>query len=100
MASLCLPNAPPSKTAPELPVARTQQHIHTNSQHTGHTPGPSPAAYTPPKTFSRPLRADLGSIQFPVMNKSFEVTFKPHEIKTVRIDPKSWRLQEVNLLEE
>jgi len=34
------------------------------------------------------------------MNKSFEVTFKPHEIKTVRIDPKSWRLQEVNLLEE
>jgi len=40
------------------------------------------------------------SIRLPSMDKAFDVSFKPHEIKTVRIDAKTWKATEVNLLEE
>ena len=39
-------------------------------------------------------------IQLPHLKKSFDVTFAPHEIKTVRINTKTWKLRETNLLEE
>ena len=40
------------------------------------------------------------NLHLPGARKSFPLTFKPHEIKTVRITPKTWQLKEVNLLEE
>ena len=40
------------------------------------------------------------TLHFPYWKKTFKVTFKPHEIKTLRIDPRTWQLDEVNLLEE
>lgn len=40
------------------------------------------------------------TLELPRVRKSFAVTFRPHEIKTVRIDTKTWQLKEVNLLEE
>jgi len=33
-------------------------------------------------------------------NKSYNLHFTPHEIKTVRINKNTWQLCEVNLLEE
>jgi len=40
------------------------------------------------------------TLHLPYWNKTFKVTFKPHEIKTVRIAPSTWKLEEVDLLEE
>ena len=39
-------------------------------------------------------------LHFPYFDKSFEVCFSPHEIKTLRINRNAWIIQEVNLLEE
>ncbi|HOJ34601.1 MAG TPA: glycoside hydrolase family 38 C-terminal domain-containing protein [Candidatus Hydrogenedentes bacterium] len=39
-------------------------------------------------------------IECPAMNKKFNVIFHPHEIKTLSIDPKTWKMRETNLLEE
>ena len=39
-------------------------------------------------------------IRFPHVKKSFEVMFGAHEIKTLRVDPRTWKAREVNLLEE
>jgi alpha-mannosidase len=49
------------------------------------------------ETAGRPVRTVL---HFPFKEKTFEVSFAPHEIKTLRFDPKKWTMQEVNLLEE
>jgi len=38
-------------------------------------------------------------IVLPVWEKRFGVSFRPHEIKTLRIDPRNWTITEVNLLE-
>jgi alpha-mannosidase len=40
------------------------------------------------------------TLHLPYLGKSFELSFAPHEIKTVRIDPRTWEIREVNLLEE
>ena len=40
------------------------------------------------------------TMHFPFKKKTFHVDFAPHEIKTLRIDPKKWTIKEVNLLEE
>jgi alpha-mannosidase len=40
------------------------------------------------------------SIKMPHFKKSFDVTFMPHEIKTLRIEAATWQAKEVNLLEE
>lgn len=39
-------------------------------------------------------------LHLPFLDKSFDLELAPHEIKTVRIDPASWAVHEVNLLEE
>jgi len=39
-------------------------------------------------------------LSFPFWGKSFEFPVKGNEIKTIRIDPKSWSAREVDLLEE
>jgi alpha-mannosidase len=39
-------------------------------------------------------------LHFPYWKKTFAVDFAPHEIKTLRIDLKTWTIKEVNLLEE
>ena len=39
-------------------------------------------------------------IALPHMKQSLDVTFKPHEIKTFRVDKATWTAKEVNLLEE
>ena len=39
-------------------------------------------------------------LHFPFREKTFKISFAPHEIKTLRFDPKKWTMQEVNLLEE
>ena len=49
------------------------------------------------ETAGRPAKTIL---HFPFKKKTFEVAFAPHEIKTLRIDPRKWSIQEVNLLEE
>ncbi|MCC6143037.1 MAG: alpha-mannosidase [Candidatus Hydrogenedentes bacterium] len=45
-------------------------------------------------------RATTTTLHLPVFQKTFEIDFAPHEIKTIRISPETWVLQEVNLLEE
>jgi alpha-mannosidase len=40
------------------------------------------------------------TMHLPSRKKTFTVSFAPHEIKTLRIDPKKWTIMEVNLLEE
>lgn len=40
------------------------------------------------------------TLRFPQLRKTIETTFAPHEIKTLRINPKLWKAREVNLLEE
>jgi len=45
-------------------------------------------------------RAVTTTLHLPYWKKTFEVSFKPYEIKTLRISPKKWTLREVNLLEE
>jgi alpha-mannosidase len=40
------------------------------------------------------------TLHLPVFQQKFELHFAPHEIKTVRINPETWDLQEVNLLED
>lgn len=40
------------------------------------------------------------TLHFPYWKKAFAVEFAPHEIKTLRIDLKTWTIKEVNLLEE
>ncbi len=40
------------------------------------------------------------TLYLPFAEQSFELAFAPHEIKTVRIDPKTWQMRAVNLLEE
>lgn len=40
------------------------------------------------------------TINLPGVHKSFDVAWKPHEIKTLRVDTKTWKIKEVNLLEE
>ncbi|HOV73729.1 MAG TPA: glycoside hydrolase family 38 C-terminal domain-containing protein [Candidatus Hydrogenedentes bacterium] len=49
------------------------------------------------ETAGRPVSTTL---HFPFKKKTFHVAFGPHEIKTLRINPRKWTLQEVNLLEE
>jgi len=39
-------------------------------------------------------------LHLPLFNKSFALSFTPHEIKTVRISKSTWQIREVNLLEE
>ena len=39
-------------------------------------------------------------LHLPHWKKTFNVSFTPHEIKTLRIDTKKWTISEVNLLEE
>jgi alpha-mannosidase len=39
-------------------------------------------------------------VELPHLKQSLEVPFKPHEIKTLRIDKETWEAAEVNLLEE
>jgi alpha-mannosidase len=39
-------------------------------------------------------------LHFPYFDKSFDVQFSPHEIKTLRINRNAWIIREVNLLEE
>lgn len=40
------------------------------------------------------------TLHIPLLNRSFHLRFAPHEIKTIRIDPRTWTVREVNLLEE
>lgn len=40
------------------------------------------------------------TLHLPYWKKTFPVSFAPYEIKTLRINPKRWTIQEVNLLEE
>jgi alpha-mannosidase len=40
------------------------------------------------------------TLHMPDFGQRFPLSFGPHEIKTVRIDPKSWEIKEVDLLEE
>ena len=49
------------------------------------------------ETCGAPARTTL---HLPFADQSFELAFAPHEIKTIRIDPATWRMEEVNLLEE
>ena len=49
------------------------------------------------ETAGRPADTTL---HIPLLDKSFSLHFAPHEIKTVRIDPKTWTQHEGNLLEE
>ncbi len=49
------------------------------------------------ETAGRPATTIL---HLPFKKKTFDLSFAPHEIKTLRIDPKKWTIQEVNLLEE
>ncbi len=44
-------------------------------------------------------RAAETRLHLPYFDKSFDLVFAPHEIKTVRINRKEWTLREVNLLE-
>jgi alpha-mannosidase len=39
-------------------------------------------------------------LRLPHFDQSYELEFAPHEIKTIRIDLKTWTIREVNLLEE
>jgi alpha-mannosidase len=39
-------------------------------------------------------------LHFPFKKRKTDITFKPHEIKTLRVDTKKWTVKEVNLLEE
>jgi len=39
-------------------------------------------------------------LHFPYFDKSFDLQFSPHEIKTLRINKNAWIIREVNLLEE
>lgn len=49
------------------------------------------------ETAGRPADTRL---HFPYFDKSFDVQFNPHEIKTWRINRSAWIIHEVNLLEE
>ncbi|MBP8131179.1 MAG: alpha-mannosidase [Candidatus Hydrogenedentes bacterium] len=49
------------------------------------------------ETSGRPAHTTL---HLPYFQREYELTFAPHEIKTVRIDPRTWTMREVNLLEE
>jgi len=49
------------------------------------------------ETAGRPAKTTL---HLPYFDQRFELVFAPHEIKTVRIDPQTWTLSEVDLLEE
>jgi alpha-mannosidase len=49
------------------------------------------------ETAGRPAKTRL---HLPRLDKSYDLEFAPHEIKTVRIDTGNWTLREVNLLEE
>ena len=49
------------------------------------------------ETAGRPADTRL---HFPYFDKSFDVQFNPHEIKTWRINKDAWIIREVNLLEE
>ncbi|HPO14778.1 MAG TPA: glycoside hydrolase family 38 C-terminal domain-containing protein [Candidatus Hydrogenedentes bacterium] len=40
------------------------------------------------------------TLHIPLFNKQFPLHFTAHEIKTIRIDPRTWSLRETNLLEE
>jgi alpha-mannosidase len=42
----------------------------------------------------------LTKLHLPFLDKSFELALEPHEIKTLRINPTTWAVREVNLLEE
>jgi alpha-mannosidase len=45
-------------------------------------------------------RAAKTTLHIPFFQKTFDLSFAPHEIKTVRINPKTWTMRETNLLEE
>ena len=45
-------------------------------------------------------RAVTTEIVLPFWGKKFAASFRPHEIKTLRINPRDWTMREVNLLEE
>jgi len=45
-------------------------------------------------------RGAQGELVMSHSTQSFEVEFAPHEIKTLRINPETWEIVEVNLLEE
>lgn len=49
------------------------------------------------ETAGRPAQTTL---HIPHLAKSFDLKFTPHEIKTVRINVRTWELSDVNLLEE
>ena len=49
------------------------------------------------ETAGRPAKTTL---HLPFWKKTFKVSFKPHEVKTFRIKPRGWKIEEVNLLEE
>jgi alpha-mannosidase len=49
------------------------------------------------ETAGRPAKTIL---HLPFKKKTFDLSFAPHEIKTLRVDPKKWTIEEVNLLEE
>jgi len=40
------------------------------------------------------------TLHLPYWKKTFKISFAPHEIKTLRINPKKWTIRETNLLEE
>ncbi len=40
------------------------------------------------------------TLHIPLFDQSFKLRFAPHEIKTLRINPRTWAMREVNLLEE
>ena len=40
------------------------------------------------------------TLHVPCFGQSFDLEFQPHEIKTIRINPETWVMREVNLLEE
>ena len=39
-------------------------------------------------------------LHLPHFDRYFDLSFAPHEVKTVRISPKTWEMRETNLLEE
>ncbi|MBI5092659.1 MAG: alpha-mannosidase, partial [Candidatus Hydrogenedentes bacterium] len=45
-------------------------------------------------------KTGAAKVQLPHWKKSLDVTFAPHEIKTIRINTKTWKIRETNLLEE
>ena len=49
------------------------------------------------ETAGRPAKTLL---HMPAFDKTLEIAFAPHEIKTLRIEPESWTVRETNLLEE